>query len=46
VEGGLGDVEEGVDEGALARVLAAQDHHWPVLEFLLRTRLVQELRPH
>ena len=46
VEGGLGDVDQCVHQRALSRVLAPQDHHWTVLKFLLRTRLVQKLRPH
>lgn len=46
VEGSLGDIKEGVDQRPLTRVLAAQDDNGTVFELFLRTRLVEELRPH
>lgn len=45
-EGGLGDVEERVDEGTLAGVLGSQDDQVLIVELVLRARFVEELRPH
>ncbi len=46
VEGGFGDVEEGVHQRSLAGVFGSQDHQRAVAEFALGTRFVQQFRPH
>lgn len=46
MDGGFGSVDEGVDEGALSRVLSSQDEQGLVFELALGPGLVEELAPH
>ncbi len=46
MDGGFGDVEEGVDQRPFARMLITEDDQRSVGELFLRAGLVQELVPH
>ena len=46
VEGGFGDIEEGIEEGPFARMLASQNYEGCIMKFPVGLRLMKELIPH